>query len=592
MQRRKRVRLGLTLTTFAVIGGLACALVAATAVSARTTGGARKDTLILGQFRTPTGYYGNVYVAASDPFVSDGIHQLVYEPLFYDNPETGKLDPWLATGFKYDRTFTHVTITLRKGVTWNDGVPLTSKDAVWTMREILSTKPTPYRTGNIQASVTAIRALGPYAFVITLKQPNSRFIYTDLSTYIYTSNFMIVPEHIFKGQDFKTFTDFNLKKGWPIGTGPYRVGSASQTAVTLTRNDEWWAAKTGFANLPAPKQIIYTSPGPEDTAVANLVSSKIDYSQGGTPTVAGFISAQKQNPKLENWNGLTGYDDPCPWSFTVNTQHAPWDDPSMRWALSYAINKTQFSQLLNTPGPPTPAISTFPPFPLLKSYLAANKDLFKKYPTLKYSPSTTAQILQAHGYKMSGGHWVGPNGSPLTLTVSIFNAAANGPVWQDADALIQQQLQNAGFTVKMVPGDFGGVVNERLAAPKNQADWALQSWFECGSVIDPWATLHRYANTGDPDGDPTNWANAKYSAIVNKIGQLAPTDPSIPKLFRQALTIYLQELPVIPLAQRPTPVVMNQTYWKGWPTAKDAYTSPAAHQQYFHEVVLHLKPVS
>jgi peptide/nickel transport system substrate-binding protein len=593
MPKLTRLRVGLAALVLGAAVAAFCALAATTAASAHdassTAGTPRADTLVVGQFRTPTGYIGNVYVAASDPFVSDGVHQLVYEPLFYDNPETGKLEPWLATGYKYDKTFTHLTIMLRKGVTWNDGVPLTSADAVFTMNQIIKTNPTPFRAGNIQASVKSVKAQGKYAFVVTLKQPNPRFIDTDMSTFIYTSNFTILPQHIFKGKNFKTYNDFDLKKGLPVGTGPYRVTGANQNAVTLTRNANWWAAKTGFSKLPAPKQIVFTNPGPEDTAVSRLESNSLDYSGLSVPTVAGFIDAQKHNSKLVNWNGQLGYYDACPFSLTINTEAKPWNDPQMRWALNDAINKTQFSEIFNSPGKATPAETTFPDYPALNAFLNKNSDLLKKYPTLTYSTSQTAKILQSKGYTQKNGKWVGSDGAPLTVTVNIFNAAALGPAWQNADALIQQNLESAGFTVTMQPGDFNAVIAARNDGVAHKATWDIQSWFECGSLTDPWSTLNRYTNALGND-NAGNWSNAQYNAIVKKMGELTPSDKRIPGLFRQAFGIYLQNLPVIPLIQRPEPVVMNQTYWTGWPTAKSPYQSPAAWTQYFHQVVLHLKP--
>jgi peptide/nickel transport system substrate-binding protein len=589
MQRRKRVRLGLAVTALAVVAAIASAVVATTVANARTgTSAPRSQTLIIGQFRPPTGYIANPYLGASDSFVSDGLHQLVYEPLFYDNAETGKEEPWLATGFSYDKSYTHLTIQLRKGVKWNDGVALTSKDAVYTMNQILSTHPTPWRSGNMQASVASVRAKGPYAFVLTLKAPNPRFVYTDLSTYIYTSNFQVLPWHIFHNQKFTTFANFNLKKGWPIGTGPYRVTSATQTAVTLTRNDNWWAVKTGFSHAPAPKQVVFTGPGPEDTAVANLEHNTLDYAGEIVPTVAGFITAQKANPKLINWSGQLGWDDPCPFSLTFNTLHKPWDDPQMRWALNYALNKNQFSALFNSPGPATPASTTFPAYDPFNALLKQNADLLKKYPTIKYSPQTTAQILQSKGYKLSSGKWIGPDGQPLAVTVNIFNAAALGPTWQNADNLVQQNLEQAGFTVNMQPGDFNAIIAARPSYSGGTANWDLQSWFECGSLTDPWATFNRY--TGAPGNDNAGqWNNAQYNAIVKQMGQIAPGDKRIAAQFRKALSILLGELPVIALNQRPTPVVFNTTYWTGWPTAKNPWHVPAPWWQDFHQVVLGLK---
>jgi peptide/nickel transport system substrate-binding protein len=545
----------------------------------------RQDTLVIGQFRAPTGYYGNVYVTASDPFVSDGVHQLVYEPLFYLNPISGKEEPWLATSFSYSDNFTQLKINLRKGVDWNDGVPLTSADAVFTMKEILSTQPTPWRAGNIQASVASVRAAGKYSFVLKLKQPNPRFIYTDMSTSIYTSNFTILPEHIFKGQNFKTFTDFNLAKGWPIGTGPYRVTGATQNSVTFTRNPNWWAAKVGFAKLPAPQEVVFTNPGPEDTDVSELEHNQLDYSGLSEPTVSGFITAHQQDPKLINWDGNLGYDDACPFSLTINTKVQPWNDPQMRWALNYAINKNAFSEVFNSPGPATPAETTFPAYPALQSLVNDNKDLLKQYPTTKYSPQTTAKILESKGYKDQGGKWVAPDGKPLTLTVEMFNAAALGPAWSTADTLVQQELQQAGFTVNLEPEDFDTVIADRTKA----TGWDALTWFECGSLTEPWATLDRYTNALGND-NPVHWTDSRYDSIVSQMGKLSPSSGKIKGLFRSALKILLQQLPVIPLTQRPEPVIMNETYWTGWPTASSPYESPAAWTQYFHQVVLHLRP--
>ena len=513
---------------------------------------------------------------------------MVYEPLFFLNPNSGKEEPWLATSFSYNKGNTKLTIHLRKGVTWNDGVPLTSADAVFTMNKILSTHPTPWRTGNIQASVASVHADGRYAFTVDLKQPNSRFIQTDMSTSIYTSNFMILPKHIFKGQNFKTFSDFNLKKGWPIGTGPYKVVAVSQNAVTFIRNPNWWAAKTGFAKLPSPEKIVFTNPGPEDTDVSALESNQLDYSGLSEPTVSGFISAHQKNPKLINWNGNLGYDDACPFSLTMNTQESPWDNPQMRWALNDSINKSAFSEIFNSPGPATPAETTFPAYSALNTLLAsnANKALLNKYPTDKYSPSNAAKILQAQGYTMQGGKWT-KNGQPLTIDIELFNssAAGLGPAWGTVATLLQQELQQAGFTVTLNPVDFSSVIADRTKG----TGWDAISWFECGSLTDPWATLNRYTNALGND-NPVKWTNATYDSVVGKIGTLPTTSSKIPSLFTQALRVYLQQLPVIPLVQRPEPVIMNTTYWTGWPTSKNPYESPAAWTQYFHQVVLQLKP--
>jgi peptide/nickel transport system substrate-binding protein len=335
-----------------------------------------------------------------------------------------------------------------------------------------------------------------------------------------------------------------------MGTGPYTLTKLNATSSTLTRNDDWWAAKAGVEDLPAPKRVVYTTPGPEDTAVSSLKTNKVDYVGQSVPTVAGFIAAREDNPNLINWDGDLGWVDPCPFSLTSNTRNAPWDDPEMRWALNAAIDKEQFSQLFNTPGEPTPARSPYPEYPQLSELLDANQGLFDTYPTLTHDVAKAEAAFEEQGYSKQDGVWT-KDGKPLTLKLNIFNPAALGPVWGDAAQLLNQQLKEAGIKVDLEPGDFNLV-----AANRAEGKFDAQSWFECGSVTDPWATLNRY--TSAPGNDNAGkWSNAEYEKLVSQIGELEPGDPQIGELFAQAMEIWLEELPVIPLVQRPTPIVMN-----------------------------------
>src|SRR5919197_5178059 len=82
----------------------------------------RSDTLILGfeggQVASPD--LANPYVPARWPMISAGIHQAMFESLFYLNYENGKIEPWLAQSFKYSNGNRVLTLKLRNGVRWND----------------------------------------------------------------------------------------------------------------------------------------------------------------------------------------------------------------------------------------------------------------------------------------------------------------------------------------------------------------------------------------------------------------------------------------------------------------------------------------
>src|SRR5262249_39639615 len=85
--------------------------------------------------------------ASFNPFIPNGqqyqagYQQTCKEFLFYANYAQGKVEPWLATGWKYNDKFDEVTLTLNPKVHWNDGQPFTSKDVAFSLM-MLKNNPT------------------------------------------------------------------------------------------------------------------------------------------------------------------------------------------------------------------------------------------------------------------------------------------------------------------------------------------------------------------------------------------------------------------------------------------------------------------
>ena len=111
------------------------------------------------------------------------------------------------------------------------------------------------------------------------------------------NHYPILPKHIWQGQDIKAFTNYDLAKGLPIGTGAYKLVSSTTQQEVFDRRDDWWGAKIGFMPLPAPKRIIIV-PVASDDAMGQLhIANQVD---GGRQLLIGtFEAAQAQNPKLD-----------------------------------------------------------------------------------------------------------------------------------------------------------------------------------------------------------------------------------------------------------------------------------------------------
>lgn len=126
---------------------------------------------------------------------------------------------------------TTVTATLRGGVTFHDGTPLTADDVVFTYRSVLDPKVDSTLRSDLDM-LDRVEAKDPSTVVFTLKYPYVPF--TQRLT------LGIVPAKAFAGQDVNK-AGFNQK---PIGTGPYKVTSwRPGDRLVLAANDAYWGGK-------------------------------------------------------------------------------------------------------------------------------------------------------------------------------------------------------------------------------------------------------------------------------------------------------------------------------------------------------------
>ena len=137
------------------------------------------------------------------------------------------------------------------------------------------------------------------------------------------------------------------------------------------------------------------------------------------------------------------------------------------------------------------------------------------------------------------------------------------------------------------------VLNER----RNLGDYDVILTSPCGSVVDPYRGLDRFHSRDvKPIGEVvtmniSRYVNPAYDALVEQVGQLAPGDPAIIPLWRQAFEIYLQDQPALPLHQQVRVVPHNTTYWTNWPSAENPYV----HEGFWHRTanlfLVELQPV-
>jgi peptide/nickel transport system substrate-binding protein len=563
---------------------------------------ARQDTLILGYEggAAPAPGIANPFVPAFFPEVAAGLHQIVQESLFYVNYESGKIEPWLAQGFSFNADATELTLNIRSGVEWSDGQPFTADDVAFTFN-LMKDHPDLIESGapgGIPGLVASATATDPATVLVKFNDPQPRYVLDHLAVQIWGA-FTVVPAHIWKDQDPATFLNWDLAKGWPVFTGPYRPTKATATEFDFERRDDWWGAKTGFHALPAPKRIIFIDQGPEDRRVAQLSESSVD----GEPGIGlgNFRVAQANNPKLIAWLTEAPYAwiDPCPNMLEFNTQNAPWDDPQMRWAVSNAIDKQALANVTNE-GAGLVAKWLFPDYGGLTGLLEGNSDVFAKYPSDQGGTpdllKASAAAIESKGYKKGAdGIYVGGDGKPLQIRLLMKSPSAGGVGWGIATSQLVEDLNTVGIAV--VPNLLATQAYDQAGSV---GDFDARMYTICGSVVDPYATMERFTADhalpkgtplpGNPNQPSGRWKNAAYSDLVKQIGTLVPGDPKIATLTHDALEIFQKELPAIPLYQQVRIVPYNTTYWTNWPTKENNYFHPPNWWMSFLRVVTELKP--
>ena len=509
---------------------------------------------------------------------------LFYEPLAFYSAFADETIPWLAESWEYNDDYTQLRIKTRSGITWSDGEPFSAEDVAFTLTEV-GKAGAKIRWGiDVDQFVESATTESENDVVVNFKVPAPRFFY--FMTYKYDIGLYIVPKHIYEGQEFDSFTAFDIEKGWPVTTAPWRVVFASPEQKVIDRRGEWWAVDAGLAEaLPDVERIIYL-PFTDQTQVAQqFINNELDMSGSLTPlTMQQVIS---QNSAITTHAGAEppyGYVDWWPTSLYVNNEQPPFDDPNVRWGLSYFVNREQVIEVAES-GAGSIAPLPIPTYPGLEPFYEAVEDLLEEYPTTEFSPEKGAARLQESGWEKNGdGVWE-KDGQTLDLDIIGPNSMADvGPVISEQ---LRQQGVNAEFAL---PPDF----NDRF----QQGNYAGSLYGHGGSVSgDPYFTLRLYQSATEavPGAHQVNfakWENAEYDQIVDEMAVTPPSDEAtLLEQWHEAMEIWLPELPDIQVKEFYHRIPMNTTYWNNWPTEDNNYVNGAFWHLTFALVLKNLKAV-
>jgi ABC-type transport system substrate-binding protein len=380
--------------------------------------------------------------------------QLLYEPLF-GYAADGTLVGRLARTWSWSADHLTLTVQLQPTATFADGTPVTADDVVFSLERMLA------RATGAPHALSFAALSGFDGLRAGRPGPDAGLRVSDAHTVVFTltrpapylPELLAMPEAAVVERRVAD-TPAASSPGWwfqhSAGSGPYVLGqSVPGSFLELVPNPTYW--RRGARDGTSPE-------GPYTTVVFRIVSSpgqqlrlfaagRLDLLTSVPPDLLG------QGPSLPAGSRLLQAPDLGVVYLGFNTSKPPFDDPRMRQAVAYALDKQALLAAAGVRG--APAAGLLPPG------IAGYDPSLQPYP---YDPARARQLFVAAG---------GRPGLPVTL----LTIAAGGTVQQgmtDATVgVVQRALAAVGFSVTIQKDSWQDYYRDLAAGKANlfQAAW-------------------------------------------------------------------------------------------------------------------------
>jgi peptide/nickel transport system substrate-binding protein len=486
----------------------------------------------------------------------------VYEPLmFVDSLESGKVTPWLATKYAWSNDNKTITFTIRQGVKWSDGKPMTAADVAFTFN--LLKKFPGLDLNSIWSVLSSVTQNGDQV-VMNFKNPAVPYFY-----YI-ADQVPIVPEHIWSSlKNPVTYNDPN-----PIGTGAYTVKCKPQQITFLASKDYWQPGEPKIAQVDEPA---FTSNDPANTYLA---TGQAQWGAQYIPSIKTFYSAK--SPNYHYWFPPVANVD-----IFINLKDPILSNVAVRQAMAYAIDRQKVSQIGESGYEPA-SNQTGIVTPTFSSWLDSSQAAQYNY---GYDPAKAIAVLKHAGFKQnSSGIFETPSGQPLSF--KILNNGGYSD-WVASVQVIQQELKAVG--IQLTPENLTGT---SLTNAIYNGQFQLAYDDEAGGPT-PYYEMRAwlYSKNTAPIGQQASSNFERYSnpATDQLIDEYATTTSSAMQhsIIDQLQDVLLKDVPVIPITEEVDWYQYDTGSFTGWATPSNPYAQPAAYQTPdLGIMLLHLAPKS
>jgi len=391
------------------------------------------------------------------------------------------LQPNLAVSYEDSEDHLEQTYHLRRGVTWHDGKPFTSRDVKFTFDRIMDDTVRAAHHRNAFQNLRSVETPDDYTVVFSWSEPYAWAVPKTASIPIY-------PAHAFEGYEGVKFNTAPFMRA-PIGTGPFRfVSWEEKKAITLGRYDGYWGDKAHLDRL------VFRLVSEPNVAQQLMMRGEIDLDVA--LTAEQFIKVAEERKLYENYHRVKYFD--ANYSFiNWNTQRPVLRDPRVRNALTMLLDRELIIRTL-LHGLPNPAHCVF---------YAESKACDPSVQQLGYNPQAAIDLLEQAGWTDTDGDGIlDKDGLPLRFTLNVPGAGSDQML-----LVYKQALFRAGIEMDIQKLEWSIFTNKLRS---HEMDAGILAWI-MDTDSDPYQLWHSSQTKGG--SNYTAFNNPEVDRLVDEI---------------------------------------------------------------------------
>jgi len=498
---------------------------------------------------------------------TDAVTRLTQAPLVRLNRVTDQPEPWLAEKWSVSPDGRTITLTLRDGLTFSDGVPFTSEDVVFTFKALYDPAVDSVLATGVQVNGQPVSVTAPdkRTVVVTMPAPFAPGVAMLDSVPIY-------PKHLLQAAlDAHTFGT-----AWGVGTPPAQMAGLGPFVLeqyvpgermTFARNPHYWRKDAAGVQLPYLDRLVVEFVKTQDAEMLRIQAGSLDLMTQADvrPEDIKSLRPLRDRGAVQLVEPGVGVDPNVLW-FNLTAAAAARNQKSrpylarteFRQAISYAIDREALANTLYlgaaTPiyGPVTPGNRTWysPDAP--------------KYP---YDLARAKALLAGLGLADRNGDGMLEDGSGGPVRFSILSQG--GHIRGQTATMIQAQLKKAGIAVDVVELDPASIFARHGKGDYDSIYFGFQA-----SALDPAMNMDFYLSSGglhvwnpQQPSPATPWERQIDDLMQRQAASNSLAERQ--RLFADVQRIFGENLPAIYLVAPKVTVVMSRRVGGAAPSILD-----------------------